>query len=566
MLAPALLTLVVFARTSADLAGTEDVCNAVPYITPAGASLVQLARNTVLARPHQHEEVIRETGKPNATNASKVAVLDNKTAKEQEVATPHNVAAEKAIVAEKKFAETAKAQKTAAQKAAEEMEMRLRARKAQEFLFNKTAAFKKAVAEKDAAEKLAVAKIEEAQAAKEKVEAARIIVANKTAAAEKAAAEHARAQKRAERKARIAETARNNATEAHEIALEKAREAQKAAAAVNKAEKVVEEVTAVDDELLNATEAAVETVVGKRPVVKKHPAGTEMYKEEKLTISSSPKKAQVSLSTKRTGGAHGFHDIVGYDGAYLLTLEREPRRANYALEQLRAVGIFPENFTSTDAWGTPQNILEEGCNEGCTPVEAAIAHSHKRALEAASLRKGNWTAIFEDDAVPVLANGMTGKRWDAEFRHIWSQLPAETKMVRLNWCLPAGEGQMVSPPVGDGEMLFTKVHPNGLCTAAYMVHKDIVPKILEIFPCNCALDCCLTWKFFDSPGPDGKYLHHTILSNLDMVGSSSFIKSKADRRGLDMHGVIMQAFNELGSTLEPAALDRFNALMQVQEA
>lgn len=523
----------------------------------------------------------------------------------EDPAATHKAAADKATIAQKAFAETVAAEKVAAQKIAEETKASEEAAAAEKVFVQKQAEARKAANEQAAAEKLAAEKAEEQKIAKEKAAASQKVAAQKKTAAQKASAEQDEAKKAASAKFAEEKAASEKASEARRSAAQKSKKALKAAAehasaataahghstpsvdpgppqpSASKADEQQIEQPSATTEIMSATNPQPKKVAESKAVAR-HAQRSRPIQWAPHRWQNKVNKAPVALSAIKQNSVsnkainvikqwfastfagavdaldyrthHSFHDVVGDGGAFLLTLEREPHRARYALDQLKQVGIFPENFTATDAWGTPKEVLDEGCNEGCSGVEAAIAHSHKRALEAALLRKATWTAIFEDDAVPVLIDGMTGSKWDEEFRNIWSKVPKETKIVRLSWCMPSGEGQMVAPPIGDGEMMLTKVHPPGLCTGAYMVHKDIISKLLKIFPCNCSLECCLNWKFFLSKAKDGKLMHEAILSNLDMVGAPSFIKKAADsHRGLDMHGVVMQAFDRLGTALEPEA-------------
>jgi GR25 family glycosyltransferase involved in LPS biosynthesis len=258
-----------------------------------------------------------------------------------------------------------------------------------------------------------------------------------------------------------------------------------------------------------------------------------------------------------------IHKIVGRGGVIQISLQRHPQRASYAATQLKAVGIDPVTIAATDAACAPQQTLDEGCNQNCAPEEAAIAHSHKRALEVAALRNETWTLILEDDTVPVLQDGVAGSTWDAELRDIWAQLPSNARVVRLSWCWPGNWfTQWTTDTIGKGKMRFTQFgmqspsqqiwNSVGLCTDAYMVHKDVVPKLLSIFPCNCALDACMGWKFFNSWDSSGTVPMLSYLYNLDMVGSISLIESNAETR-TQSSGIMMQAYKQLGTTVPKRA-------------
>merc|ERR1719433_1850165 len=81
-------------------------------------------------------------------------------------------------------------------------------------------------------------------------------------------------------------------------------------------------------------------------------------------------------------------------------------------------------------WNALCNSPDRPRGGGCHDVvESAIADSHRRALLAAQARNETWTAIFEDDAVPVDA-----ENWNENFQEVWAKVPQETLYVRLGWC------------------------------------------------------------------------------------------------------------------------------------
>jgi GR25 family glycosyltransferase involved in LPS biosynthesis len=285
-----------------------------------------------------------------------------------------------------------------------------------------------------------------------------------------------------------------------------------------------------------------------------------MAREALLTASSL--KARQAASSFR--GSSFLHEVVGENGVLQMSLERTPERATYSAEKLESVGISPTAFPATDVECTPQNMLDEACNEFCSAHEAAIAHSHKRALEFAAQRKHEWTAILEDDAVPVLVGQMTSGSWDAELRRIWSQLPANARIVRLSWCVPNSEDWYLawSNAIGDEsnaeKMKFTQFvvenskaeiyNSVGLCTTAYVVHRDIIPELLQTFPCNCAFDACLGWKFFNRVDSGGAP-YSTYLYNLDVGGSADLTWSLEPEHSMNWYGAMRQAHETLGSTV-----------------
>jgi GR25 family glycosyltransferase involved in LPS biosynthesis len=249
-----------------------------------------------------------------------------------------------------------------------------------------------------------------------------------------------------------------------------------------------------------------------------------------------------------------LHEVVGAHGVLQITLDRDPLRASYSAKQLQQVGIFPTRFVATDGWCAPWHILQEACNENCSPEEAAVAHSHKRALEVAAMRSEEWTAILEDDAVPFLPEGATGREWDAALQSIWAQVPETAKIVRLNWCQPISEDWSLQWMNSSGEDRFKLTqfavqnakesiwNSVGLCTTAYLVRKDMVRDLLSIFPCNCAVDCCYGWKFFNGYDVD-RNPYSSFLYNLDMDGSTLF----GDQ--MNWYGILRPAQEKLGSTI-----------------
>jgi hypothetical protein len=295
----------------------------------------------------------------------------------------------------------------------------------------------------------------------------------------------------------------------------------------------------------------------------------EAIRHQSKTAACRPPSTSVLMknraaSPKALRESYSFlHDVVGADGVLQISLQRAPERAAYSAERLESVGITPTAFPATDVECTPQDVLDEACNEFCSTFEAAIAHSHKRALEFAANRGDAWTAILEDDAIPVLVGQMTPGSWNDEFRRIWSELPANAKIVRLSWCTPNSEDWYLkwSNAVGDEnsaeKMKLTQFavenakdeiwNSVGLCTSAYVVHKDIVPQLLQTFPCNCALDACLGWKFFNGVDSGG-VPYSTYLYNLDLGGSADLTWS-LEPGAMSWYGVMRQAHESLGSTV-----------------
>jgi len=275
--------------------------------------------------------------------------------------------------------------------------------------------------------------------------------------------------------------------------------------------------------------------------------------------------AAPSAKPNAVDGASFLHQVVGPDGVLMLSLARGNfERYNYASEQLKKVGIAPTKFIATDGKDASPEVLAQGCfarlsgnragktGTGCvSKVEQAITESHRQALAAALQRNENWTAIFEDDAVPVLDEIGT---WDAELKRSWSQLPEGVGMIRLGWCQAPGTSfavgnwptnypRSILSTEAVGTFMWSRTPRPGGCTTAYLVHKRIIPELLGIFPCSCAMDCCLEWDYFAK-----KQRATTTLINLEARGSVEYIQKHG---GVDWgvhHGVIMQAKRQLSST------------------
>jgi len=269
--------------------------------------------------------------------------------------------------------------------------------------------------------------------------------------------------------------------------------------------------------------------------------------------------------------AGSLHEVVGNDGVLMITLEHELSRFNFASEQLQKVGIFPTVFPATDAQSSPPDALSSGCHlkgpgkyersaacplwrsgPGCqTTAEQAIADSHRRALEAALQRNEDWTAILEDDAVPATDDP---GRWGAEFREAWAQRPAEARIVRLNWCFGPPPTSVGAPPTIEGSFMWVRTVDPGGCTTAYMVHKDIIPQLLQSFPCCTAVDACFEDEFFKKCATEtpGTLRSSGILVNLDIKkGDRLYAEDGSwlhDEDGLRQRGVIMQDTGALQST------------------
>jgi hypothetical protein len=136
----------------------------------------------------------------------------------------------------------------------------------------------------------------------------------------------------------------------------------------------------------------------------------------------------------------------------------------------------------------------------------ALADSHRRALIAAQDRNYTWTAILEDDAIPMDED--FPENWPEAFEQIWEKLPKVARFVRLGYCNPSGRpNYLVNTFIKGSPFRMTNwlgyLTPDkngwygympGMCTTAYMVHKEVIPELLKIFPCSGQIDgCYLGW-------------------------------------------------------------------------
>lgn len=190
-----------------------------------------------------------------------------------------------------------------------------------------------------------------------------------------------------------------------------------------------------------------------------------------------------------------LHRTVGKDGVMMISSPRNKQKSDYSKAKLSEVGIYPRMFWATDYLdpNTSQESLEKAWDFTAIPIHAnlrtpsqrrwtaAVADSHRRALEQAQGRRETWTAILEDDVVPILANGMTGTGWIASFESAWDQLPPRARLVRLGFCSLFGPRAERFVYANAYDFVITN-KLDGLCTTGYIVHKDAIPVLLSSFP------------------------------------------------------------------------------------
>jgi hypothetical protein len=235
---------------------------------------------------------------------------------------------------------------------------------------------------------------------------------------------------------------------------------------------------------------------------------------------------------------HGLHGVVGKDGVLMINLLRQPDRFNHSSSLLSQIGIYPVLFPGTDGQDaqTSQASLDDACfAEGCRFREVqALADSHRRALLVAQQRASDWTAILEDDVVPVTGlhehSSTEGDDWLAAFDAAWASLPPHAKLVRLGRCIvknwetqawPSQVGMELYSyaPYDSGNFRVTQwtgfngEYAAGGCTHAYVVHKSILPELLSVFPCRCPLDCCFEGFLYNNR--QDKNTPNDFLYNID---------------------------------------------------
>lgn len=290
-----------------------------------------------------------------------------------------------------------------------------------------------------------------------------------------------------------------------------------------------------------------------------------------------------SLPRRRQPAANfrygSLHDVVGHDGVLVISLLRKPERFDHSSALLQQAGIWPTEFPAVDAMCLQSEELEKACylgtdqepdpqtcsdkhGRGCNNVEQAIAESHRRALQRALQRSSPWTAILEEDTVPVRP-----ERWSTAFKKAWERVPEGVKIVRLSWCNFPGDHEgfnMAQDTFADaGDFLLanwtgyedasSREYNAGGCTGGYMVHRSIIPELLNLFPCCCAWDCCLEKDFFERPvrlqGPRGEEAvprGMQVMLNMDAWGSIDYAMNYTFW-GLYQSGVMVQDARELPS-------------------
>lgn len=300
-----------------------------------------------------------------------------------------------------------------------------------------------------------------------------------------------------------------------------------------------------------------------------------------------PVVQQIAPGSGKSASLHassGLHRVVGTNGVLVLTLARKPERLTRAVGALGKVGIVPVPFPATDAECASPDELDLGIRRirarqrpsvalvradkarqtpeqwwRETKVAQAIADSHRRALQAALARPGaEWTAILEDDAVP--AGG--ARLWDESFTKAWAAVPKSAKFVRLGWCgtgPPYDEtfnktdgsfkvGQWKQPKAHEVDRKSQKGDSHasdGGCTTAYLVHRSIIPRMLQLFPCTEALDSCFLWSLFMTLNDEG-----------NLWGADNMVNIDVDAKKLDAHEAAKHARRQNLSYIQAGVLQQ----------
>lgn len=283
------------------------------------------------------------------------------------------------------------------------------------------------------------------------------------------------------------------------------------------------------------------------------------------------------VNTTRWYGS--LHDVVGEDGVVLIHVDApmDGDSGGRSSDGLIPAGILATPFAATDARSSTPQELRHGCisggdidaesecpsaqdrgrhGSGCvSPVEQAITDSHRRALHLAQGRDSEWTAIVEDDALPVTETDASA--WSEAFASVWPHVPTEAKFVRLGWCTFDEDVGPVTPHVLfdggvfkilSGLSINNGTYYTGGCTTAYLVHRSIIPRLLDIFPCCSPMDTCLEEDFFYQPAGCRESMTcngNAVMVSIDAVGSTAFAAGRTFLQG--QSGIIVQDNPMFGS-------------------
>jgi len=258
------------------------------------------------------------------------------------------------------------------------------------------------------------------------------------------------------------------------------------------------------------------------------------------------------------------HLLVGMDGVLRIKGKTNTKAAD---EALHAAGIIPTDIPADDAALAPMQDLQAACipkgdhdtikctgsqrephgalGSGCsTKQEQATASSFHKVLLAARIRSQEWTLIMEDDVVPVSEN------WSEHFRNAWNSLPEDSlpQMIRLGWCVSQDSVENVDYN-GTYQVLGAgfdndKAYLAGGCSTAFLLQKQAVRFMLNLFPLCGPLDSCITNELLFWPPycqfrniSSAECWKTDSLKHMDFAGSYAKTKSwyQQPQRGILVH-------------------------------
>jgi len=139
--------------------------------------------------------------------------------------------------------------------------------------------------------------------------------------------------------------------------------------------------------------------------------------------------------------------------------------------------------------------------------------------------------------------------WNESFRKLWESVLSQEQrpdMFRLGWC-PAPNAEQneekwdMRKDFGSFQLLnrgrtYEKVYR---CTTAFLVHRVVLPSMLNVFPCCSDLETCLSHDLFNWPYLcDRRTCWLQLRSNhVDFAGSEFLTKnwSSMEQRGIFAH-------------------------------
>lgn len=306
----------------------------------------------------------------------------------------------------------------------------------------------------------------------------------------------------------------------------------------------------------------------------------EASHSQNTSVANETSQAKINVIAGSTSplARSVLNEIVGDDGVLVISLARQPHRFAYTKYQMSLAGIQSTLFPATDPLLASEEELNQGCigqkpngaafSETCygcaAKREQAIALSHRRALVRAANRSSKWTALLEDDMALVKP-----EQWDSAFRRAWEKIPPEVKFVRLSWCMIVQDRDDIVQTDIDtgGEFFLTQwmsvtadnaTYGPGLCTGGYLVHQDVIPELLGLFPCCAPVDgqYALLQK---SIRANGKPWGMDVMVSIEARGSRKYIEAATKDTWLGQHGVMYQnrpAVVELREKLAISSLEK----------